>query len=207
MITDVLISALPDKEEAKSDYIFQAPNIKYYRVILAKHSVYGNKRRDAVINLVETLEKVKAGDEDTTTLIAGIVLGSKYRSLFIEENAKYGDAKLKAFIGNQDQLVDVLTHMLRDIDRITADSASDGLADLGALQTLLGETTQVKRMFERWFEVFPPVEQSAKKFIIEPTKVNEEAFFTAYASFLNATRQNNTIFLQLCLDEYRKRLR
>jgi hypothetical protein len=77
---------------------------------------------------------------------------------------------------------------------------------LGALQALLGETTQVKKMFERWFEVFPPVEQSAKKFIIEPTKSNEDEFFTAYASFLNATRQNNTIFLQLCLDEYRKRL-
>ena len=206
MITDVVISALPDREEAKSDYVFQAPNGKYYRIILVKHSVYGNKRRDVVINLVETLQKVKAGDEDTTTLIAGIVLGSKYRSLFVEDGAKYGDQKLKGLVGEKEALVDALTHMLRDIDRISADSASDGLADYGELQTLLGNTVQVKTMFESWFQVFPPMEAAAKKFITDPSKLNEDAFFAAYASFLDITRRNNTTFLRLCLDEYRKRL-
>jgi hypothetical protein len=95
IIADIVISALPDKDEAKNDYVFQAPNAKFYRVLLVKHNVYGDKRRDIVINFVETLEKVKTGDEETTTLIAGIVLGSKYRSMFVEKGAKYDDVALR----------------------------------------------------------------------------------------------------------------
>ena len=74
IIADVVINVLPDREQAKNDYVFQAPNSKFYRVLLVKHSVYGNKRRDFIFNLVETLEKVTAGDEETTTLVAGIQL-------------------------------------------------------------------------------------------------------------------------------------
>jgi hypothetical protein len=204
IVSDVIINALPDKDEAKNDYVFQAPNAKFYRVILVKHSVYGNKKRDFVVNLIETLEKVKAGDTDTTTLIAGIVLGSKYRSIFLEEDAKYNEPKLKNL--GIDNLVDELTQMLRDIDRISADAASDGLADYDALQALLGNTMQVKKLFGKWFEVFPPMEAAAKKFITEPTSPHRDAFFAVYTPFLTVSRDNNTTFLQLCMDEYRKRL-
>jgi hypothetical protein len=205
IVSDVIINALPDKDEAKNDYVFQAPNAKFYRVILVKHSVYGNKRRDFVINLIETLEKVRAGDTDTTTLVAGIVLGSKYRSIFVEENAKYSEDKLKSV--EIDDLVDELTQMLRDIDRISADAASDGLADYNALQALLGDTMQVKQLFGKWYEVFPPMEAAAKRFVTEPTVAHREAFFAVYTPFLAVSRHNNTTFLQLCMDEYRKRLR
>jgi hypothetical protein len=95
MISDVVVNALPDRDEAKNGYVFQGPNETFYRVLLVKHSVYGNKRRDLAINLVQTLEKIKGGDTDTTTLVAGIVLASKYRSIFIEKGARYDDARLR----------------------------------------------------------------------------------------------------------------
>jgi hypothetical protein len=205
IVSDVIINALPDKDEAKNDYVFQAPNGKFYRVILVKHSVYGDGRRDFVINLIETSEKVKAGDTDTTTLVAGIVLGSKYRSIFVEEDAKYNESKLKDL--ETDNLVDKLKQMLRDIDRISADAASDGLADYDALQALLGDTMQVKNLFDKWFQVYPPMEAAAKKFITEPTTPHRDAFFAAYKPFLAVSRANNATFLLLCMDEYRKRLR
>jgi hypothetical protein len=204
IISDIVVSALPDKDEAKNDYVFQAPNSKFYRVLLVRHSVYGDKRRDIVLNLVETLEKVQSGDEQTTALVAGIVLGSKYRSLFVEKAAKYDDVILKEL--SVEALADALTRMLRDIDRISADSASDGLADFNALRVLLGDTVEVKSLFEKWLDVFPGMEAAAKQFISEPTPVKRDAFFVAYDSFLKVSRRNNAVFLQLCLDEYQKRL-
>jgi hypothetical protein len=204
IISDIVISALPDKDEAKNDYVFQAPNEKFYRVLLVKHSVYGDKRRDLIINFVETLEKVKSGDEDTTTLVAGIVLASKYRSMFVEQGADYGKAKLESL--NTDELTDKVKHMLRDIDRISADAASDGLADYSALQVLLGDTLEVKDLFRTWSEVFPAMENSAKQFMNEPTPDHRSQFFAAFDPFLDVSHRNNTTFLELCMDEYRKRL-
>ena len=204
LITDVIINALPDTAEANNDYVFQAPNGNFYRVLLVKHSVYGDKRRDIVMNFVQTLDKVKAGDQDTTTLVAGIVLGSKYRSIFVEKEATYGENRLRGL--DKDELADALMHMLRDIERISADSASDGLADYGALQNLLGDTLQTKKLFDKWYEVFPAMEAAAKQFIREPTLANQAAFFTAYSPFIDVSKSNNTTFLHLCIDEYRKRL-
>jgi hypothetical protein len=173
-------------------------------VLLVKHSVYGNKRRDLVVNFVETREKVKAGDQDTTNLVAGIVLGSKYRSIFVEQGAKYENTKLKSL--SIEALADEITRMLRDIDRISADAASDGLADYSALQVLFGDTVQVRDLFRTWSEVHPPMEAAAKQFINEPTPAHQSEFFAAYEPFVAVSRSNNTIFLELCMDEYRKRL-
>jgi len=115
--------------------VFQAPNQKFSRVILVKHSVYGNKRRDFIINAIETLEKVQSGDRKTTALIAGINLGSKYRSIFLEPGSKYTQLRLSGL--NIDELAVQMTQMLHDLERISADAASDGLADREALIKLL----------------------------------------------------------------------
>jgi hypothetical protein len=79
IVADVVINVLPDREQAKNDYVFQAPNGKFYRVLLVKHSVYGSKRRDFIFNLVESIEKVTGGDEETTTLAAAICLEDSSR--------------------------------------------------------------------------------------------------------------------------------
>ncbi len=204
IISDIVISVLPDQDQAKNDYVFQAPDGKFYRVLLVKHSVYGNKKREFVINLVETLEKVKGGNQETTTLVAGIVLASKYRSIFIEHGARYGRAKLEAL--EDQKLVHEITQMLHDIDRVTADAASDGLADYKSLQELLGDTFEVQNLFATWSKVFPPMETAARELMKEPTPANRAAFFKAYEPFLDVSKTNNVKFIQLCWSEYQKRL-
>jgi hypothetical protein len=96
--------------------------------------------------------------------------------------------------------------MLRDIDRISADAAGDGLADFSALQTLLGDTAEVKGLFTKWYDIFPKMEAAAKQLIKEPTSIKKDEFFGAYTSFLSTSRENNTTFVRLCLREYEKRL-
>jgi hypothetical protein len=96
--------------------------------------------------------------------------------------------------------------MLHEIDRISADAASDGLADYSALEALLGSSPQVKKMFQKWWEVFPRMETTAKLFLVDAVAENQQAFFAAYSEFLSVSRTNNTTFLRLCLDEFGKRL-
>jgi hypothetical protein len=151
IISDVVVSALPDKEDADNDYVFQAPNGRFYRVLVAQHSVYGDEKREILINIVRTLnKKMESGDPSTTTLVtlaSGLVIGSKYRSMFLETGANYDDVTLKNL--SDDALVKKLIDMLRDIDRISADAASEGLADYTALQELLGNTDEIKSLFEK----------------------------------------------------------
>jgi hypothetical protein len=65
---------LPARAQAKNDYVSKAPNQRFYRVLLVKHTVYGSKKRIFTVNMVEALEKVQGGDKQTTTLIARIAL-------------------------------------------------------------------------------------------------------------------------------------
>ncbi|HEY7645874.1 MAG TPA: toll/interleukin-1 receptor domain-containing protein, partial [Hyphomicrobiales bacterium] len=48
ILADIAVSALPSRADAKGDYVYQAPNQLFYRVLLVKHSVYGNKSRELV---------------------------------------------------------------------------------------------------------------------------------------------------------------
>jgi hypothetical protein len=202
IVSDIVVSALPAKANAKNDFVFQAPNGMFYRVLLVMHSVYGNKRRDLVIYMVETREKVKGGEGKTTILVAGIVLGSKYRSIFLEKNAKYARDHLSAL--SVDDLAVQLSEMLYDIDSINADAASDGLADYSGLQDLLGSTERVKRIFKKYWDVYPPMEKAVVQFISVPCPANQQIFLSAYDDFLAGIRVNNTEFLRLCLDAYQK---
>lgn len=174
-------------------------------MLLVRHTVYGNRRRDFVLNVVETLDRVRGGDQATTVLVAGIVLGSRYRSIFLENGAKYGPDPL-ATLGDE-ALKEQLAALLRDIDLINADAASDGLSDHMALEELLGSKDEVRSLFARWSEVFPAMEGDAKRFVASPTPGNRAAFFASYAAFIEASRKNNAVFLKLCLDRYRAHVR
>jgi hypothetical protein len=204
IISDIAVSALPSRADAKGDYVYQAPNQLFYRVLLVRHSVYGNRRRDMVFNLIRTLDKVQGGDTRTTALVAGIVLGSKYRSLFVESGAKYDPDRISS-LALDDAAVEI-GQMLQDIDKINADAASDGLADFNALLDLLGSTLETRKLFDRWWIAFPPMEAAAKQLIRDPTREQLSNFLQSFQPFVEVSRQNNTVFLQLCLDAYRRLL-
>jgi hypothetical protein len=94
--------------------------------------------------------------------------------------------------------------MLSDIDRISADAAGDGLADYSALQDILGDTQEVKDMFARWWQVFPTMEATAKQFLSSRSAGDRDKFFVEYDKFIEATKKNNTVFLELCIEGYKK---
>lgn len=204
IITDVALSALPSKADAKGDYVYQAPNQLFYRVLLVKHSVYGSKRREFTLNLIRTLDKVRSGSKATTQIIAGIVLGSKYRSLFLENNSKYAPERVIGL--DPETAISVVSELLQDIDRINADAASDGLANYTSLQMLLGDNPHVKRLFEEWWTIFPQMESAGKKFISNGEEESFREFISSYQSFVDTSKRNNRDFLMRCIDAYKTEL-
>lgn len=205
IILDVTLSALPSKADAKGDFVYQAPNQLFYRVLLVKHSVYGSKRREFTFNLIKTLEKVRSGSRATTALVAGISLGSKYRSLFLENGGKYTPEKIGK-LAYQDA-ANIVDELLQDIDRIHADAASDGLANYTSLQALLGDDPQIKRLFDEWWIIFPQMENAAKDFLKKESEDAFSVFITSYKNFVETSKKNNLEFLLRCLDAYTKTLR
>jgi hypothetical protein len=204
ILSDVALSALPSKADAKGDSVYQAPNLLFYRVLLVKHSLYGSKRREFTFNLIKTLEKVRSGSKATTALVAGIVLGSKYRSLFLEENAKYAPERM-VNLEYQDAVA-IVNDLLQDLDRIHADAAADGLANHNSLQSLLGDNPQIKRLFDEWWTIFPQMESAALEFTNKADLKTFEVFISNYKMFVETSRKNNHAFLVLCLEAYRAAL-
>jgi hypothetical protein len=204
IISDVAMSALPSKANAKSDYVYQGPDQLFYRVLLVKHSVYGSKRREFTFNLIRTLEKVRSGNQTTTAVVAGIVLGSKYRSLFLEADAKYAPTAFAD--ADHERTAATVEELLQDIDRIQADAAADGLANFSSLQSLLGDNPKIKELFDDWWTVFPQLEATAKEYVKKRNAETFTEFHSSYEKFIAASRKNNREFLILCLDCYRKTL-
>lgn len=102
MVSEVVISALPNNAEALNDHFFSAPDKNSYRILLVQHRLYGNGNRDFVINLVETLRPIsREGNKDTSIITAAIMLASKYRFLFLEQDSRYGASRIAELIAKK----------------------------------------------------------------------------------------------------------
>ena len=96
--------------------------------------------------------------------------------------------------------------MQMDLGRINADAAADGLADYTALERFLGDTAQIKSMFDRWESVFPPMEHALNEYQRDPSQATRSEFLQRYTAFIEASKVNNKKFVMMCLDKYRAEL-
>jgi hypothetical protein len=195
-----VLSVLPNQAEAANDIVFLAPNQRYYRIILVMHQVYGNGQRDFIINMIETLQRNWGGDHRTTILTAGIMLASKYRSLFLEKDSRYQAEALSVL--SDDELRLKVGQLLRDLGRIYADGAAEGLADQNALIKLLGATDEVKDLFDKWWPPINAMEKAAQQFFENSGFNTREEFMRTHAEFIKVSEITNRRFIGLCLKAY-----
>jgi hypothetical protein len=74
------------------------------------------------------------------------------------------------------------------------------------LQKLLGNTQEVKDLFARWNNVFPPMAVAAKQFLIDRGSSSRERLLQALGTFIENTSKNNKTFLKMCLDTWQREL-
>jgi len=203
MITDVIVSALPNNAEALNDHSFLAPDGKSYRILLVMHRLYGNGKREFVINLVETLRPMTGeGNRETSLMTAAIMLASKYRFLFLEQESRYGPEKIgQAIRANS---VIAVRQLLRDLDRVHAEATKEGFADETALVALFGpaQEFEVRDLFERFWPLMIAMKEAAAAFLDEPADKTRELFLERHRAFVEQTRDINQRFISLCLGRY-----
>jgi hypothetical protein len=200
MMNDIIISVLPDNDEATNDDTFLAPNKTQYRIILAKHSIYGNGKREFTLQFLETIGRNYGGEERTTLLTAGIILASKYRFLFLEQGSRYTTEVLDTKRGKS--LVLELKQMMKDIRRIHAEAADDGLADVGSIKRLLGDTEEIDHLFETWWEAVAALDKNVGDFFIAPSDDVWPKVRNVLEEFCKTTAPLNRRFLDLAMTQY-----
>lgn len=202
ILSEIVGSVLPFASDPQNDLVFLAPNQKRYRVVLVKHQLYGNGRRDFIFNLIETLKPVGGGDQKSTMLTAAIMLASRYRSVFLEKDARYGRGRFDE-MGEEDLILQT-KQMLKDLQRINFDAAEEGFNDVSALITLLGESEAVKALFARWWPPLNALEDAATAFSMEPGAETRAALIRAHNTFLDVSDTVNHKFMSLCLRTYQR---
>jgi hypothetical protein len=200
LISEVIFSVLPFKAEAQNDLTFIAPDGQRYRVILVRHSVYGNGRRDFVINMVQTLKRDYGGDERTSILAAAIMLSAKFRFLFLEEKSRY--ARNAFDLLNEDDFIAHLRQMLQDMKRINAEAAEEGFADQESLIKLFGNGQEVRSLFQRWWPPVTKLEEAASSYLKEPSAAAQAAVVARHREMVGAIAPVNTKFTALALQAY-----
>ncbi len=203
MVEEVITSALPDNAEALNDHFFSAPDDKSYRILLVMHKLYGNGNREFVINLVETLRPmVGEGDRNTSIIAAAIMLASKYRFLFLEQESRYGAARIAQLTsGNSTYAV---RQMLKDMDRVHAEGTKEGLGDQNALVKLFGpaEEFEVHALFEQFWPPMIVMKDAAAAYLETPNDATRQEFVQKHKAFVNSSQSVNARFISMCLGRY-----
>jgi hypothetical protein len=203
MIEEVITSSLPDNAEALNDHFFSAPDEKSYRILLVMHKLYGNGNREFVINLVETLRPmVGEGDRNTSIIAAAIMLASKYRFLFLEQESRYGTSRIAQLTsGNSTYAV---RQMLKDMDRVHAEGTKEGLGDQTALIKLFGpaEEFEVHALFERFWPPMIAMKDAAAAYMEKPGEATRQEFVEKHRIFVESSHEVNARFISMCLARY-----
>ncbi len=203
MVEEVVMSALPNNAEALNDHFFSAPDQKSYRILLVMHRLYGNGNREFVINLVETLRPISGdGDKNTSIITAAIMLASKYRFLFLEQDSRYGAARISQLIRGNSTIA--VRQMLKDMDRVHAEGTKEGLGDETALIKLFGpaEEFEVRALFEEFWPPLIALKEAAAALLEAPGDATREAFLQKHKAFILTTQEINQRFISLCLGRY-----
>jgi hypothetical protein len=167
------------------------------------HRLYGNGNREFVINLVETLRPISGeGDKETSIITAAIMLASKYRFLFLEQDSRYGLGRMTQLSSGNGKTV--VRQMLKDMDRVHNEGSREGLGDESALIRLFGpaEEFEVRELFQDFWPPLLAMKDAAGAFLEAPTDATREVFAKAHRAFVECSQGINQRFITLCLARY-----
>ena len=89
-LTTVVISSIRNQPAVDNSQIIMSHNANFtYRVILTTGIRYFNGNREFNLYFIEYLRREEYGDPKTTSLIKGLDLACRFRSLFLEQNSKF----------------------------------------------------------------------------------------------------------------------
>ena len=138
-------------------------------------------------------------------LVAGILLASRFRFLFLEEASNFSLAQISKY--ESSRLVPKVRELLREWRKIDIEAADAGLSDKGELTRLIGHPEEVDQLYADWWAWIEEFEVSANKFVGSPGEDSQASFICVYKKVKSSTDRVNRRFIALCLEAYERRLR
>jgi hypothetical protein len=132
-LTTVVISSIRNQPAVDNSQIILAHNaMSTYRVILTAGIRYFNGNREFNLYFIEYLRRDEFGDPKTTSLIKGLDLACRFRSLFLEPNSKFssvGAALALADPNKKFAIQDFASSMERELNLLHRDALEARLDD------------------------------------------------------------------------------
>jgi len=179
---------------------------KTYRAILTQRVLHWDGTSKFTIVFVETLPRKFVGDQNTSLILAGMIMASRFRFQYFEEpkrvEAKFDD-KLPApeFEGNYRQF-------LHDLERMREESMELGLLDPVAFIKSFGEGRQgiAESFLTNWKEARDELDRALPSITSGIGEPERKKIRPAILEFLRKVEPENVRFLQTALEAYREEL-
>ena len=177
-----------------------------YRAILVKHQLKWDGTHIFSIVFVGTLPRHFLGDQKTSLILAGLVVGSRFRFAYLEQPARIAsqfadNVSDSEFLGNYRQF-------LQDLERMKIESMELGLVDATAFMQAFGESRQGKA--ESFLVVWKEARAALDAALPPPSAPvdasNRSKIREAILAFLDQMAAENARFLRAAVDAYREEL-
>jgi len=198
-IATVVLSAFPDRVDVDNSQVILASNGKTgYRIILTTATTFYDDYRECNLCFVEVLRRPEHGDEDTTSLLKGLELVSRFRSMFLEAGSDFLGENIR--LTQVHNLPELGARLLTELNLLNRDAQEAGLDRPGKWTTYV-DVNHLKAIAD----AYQPCESELRQLIpriiaargqapeLEPLR---EKLAVALTAMETAVRPENRLLLQ-----------
>jgi TIR domain len=200
-----MLNAANGRALAEPEATFLSKN-KTYRAILFRHVLHWDGTHLFGVIFVETLPRQFVGDQNTSMILAGLVVASRFRFSYLEHPdriaAQFADKVTDSeFEGNYLQF-------LYDLERMRQESMELGLLDHTAFVNSFGPSRHgiAESFLIAWKDARQTLEESLPPANTAISAVNRANIKESIMLFLKTMETENARFLKTALEAYRDEL-
>jgi hypothetical protein len=196
-----MLNAANGRSLGEPEATFRSKN-KTYRAILCRHVLQWDGTNRFYIVFVETLPRQFVGDQNTSLILAGLVMASRFRFAYLEQPdriaAQFDDKVTDSeFDGNYRQF-------LHDLERMRQESMELGLLDETSFFNSFGERRRgvAESFLVSWAAARQALDNSLPPLTTAIDATNRGNIRSAIMQFLKTIERENSRFLKVAIQAY-----
>jgi hypothetical protein len=201
-----MLSAANGRALSEPEATFRSKN-KTYRAILFRYILHWDGTSRFGVVFVETLPRQFVGDQNTSLILAGLVVASRFRFAYLEQpdrsEAMFGDRITESeFEGNYRQF-------LYDLERMRQESMELGLLDESAFIQSFGPSRRgtAESFLVTWKKAREELGTGLPPLAAPVNAANRTKIKEAIHRFLEKMEDENARFLQVAIEAYQDELK
>jgi hypothetical protein len=202
-IEDDILDAVHQRNLRSPETTFSAHDGQFYRPLLAKQIIYGSGTRKFSVMFVRTLPRKFVGDGITSALLIGLILASRFRFTFIENQKNLLHTTLGDSVTDGEFELGC-RQLIYDVERMEQESSEFGMNRPDLLHQAFGPDNHeiVNAFYKIWFPAKNDLFAALKEGIADSSKSHREDVRQLVETFANIIRPYNKRFLEMCLHKY-----